>query len=103
MRRRPVFKNVQTKQKIYFLGKKQDELVAILEAEEDFQDSSTLLEERMAQIGARVVTLTKFHPEFNPIECVYRFKNQTKIQGCGQVRQGPQCCWQFSRISTENS
>ena len=81
MRRRPVFKNVQTKQKIYFLGKKQDELVAILEAEEDFQDSSTLLEERMAQIGARVVTLTKFHPEFNPIECVYRFKNQTKIKG----------------------
>ena len=75
----PSFQNVQTKQKIYFLGKKQDELVAILEAEEDFQDSSTLLEERMAQIGARVVTLTKFHPEFNPIECVYRFKNQTKI------------------------
>ena len=53
--------------------------IPILEAEEDFQDSSTLLEERMAQIGARVVTLTKFHPEFNPIECVYRFKNQTKI------------------------
>ena len=25
------------------------------------------------------------------------------FQGCGQVRQGPQCCWQFSRISTEDS
>ena len=47
-------------------------MVAILEGEEDFQDSSTLLEERMAEIGARVVTLLKFHPEVNPIECVYR-------------------------------
>ena len=42
------------------------------EGEEDFQDSVTLLEERMAEIGARVVTLLKFHPEVNPIECVYR-------------------------------
>ena len=56
------------------LGKKHDELVEILEAEEDFQDSSTLLEERMAEMGARVVLLPKFHPEFNPIECVYRYR-----------------------------
>ena len=48
-------------------------MVAILEEEEDFQDSHTLLEERMAEKGARVVLLPKFHPEFNPIECVYRF------------------------------
>ena len=52
-----------------FLGKKQDKLG---EGEGDFQDSLTLLEERMAEIGARVVTLLKFHPEVNPIECVYR-------------------------------
>ena len=61
-----------------FLGKKQDELVAMLEAEEDFRSSSTLLEERMAEMGARLVLLPKFHPEFNPIECVYRCKNQMK-------------------------
>ena len=46
----------------------------ILEAEEDFQTSRTLLEEVLAEIGARVVWLPKFHPEFAPIECVYRFQ-----------------------------
>ena len=56
-----------------FLGKKQDELVAMLEAEEDFQSSQTLLEERLALKGARLMFLPKFHPEFNPIECVYRY------------------------------
>ena len=49
-------------------------MVAMLEAEEDFRSSSTLLEERMAEMGARLVLLPKFHPEFNPIECVYRCK-----------------------------
>ena len=53
-------------------GKKQDELVAILEMEEDFKGGKTLLEERMEAPGARVVFLPPFHPEFNPIECVYR-------------------------------
>ena len=57
---------------VNFIGKKQDELVEILEAEEDFQGSRTLLEEVMAEMGARVVWLPKFHPEFAPIECVYR-------------------------------
>ena len=55
-----------------FQGKKQDELVEILEAEEDFQSGKTLLEEVMAEMGARVVWLPKFHPEFAPIEYVYR-------------------------------
>ena len=45
----------------------------MLEAEEDFQSSQTLLEERLALKGARLVFLPKFHPEFNPIECVYRY------------------------------
>ena len=53
-------------------GKKQDELVQILEMEEDFKGGKTLLEERMEALGARVVFLPPFHPEFNPIECVYR-------------------------------
>ena len=63
-----------------FSGKKQDELVEILEAEEDFSCSSTLLEERMAEMGARVIFLPKFHPELAPIECNYRYKSQTKRQ-----------------------
>ena len=58
----------------FISGKKQDDLVEILEAEEDFQTSRTLLEEVLAEIGARVVWLPKFHPEFAPIECVYRFQ-----------------------------
>ena len=54
------------------LGKKQDELVAILEEQEDFQSSRTLLEEKMTEMGARVIFLPKFHPEFAPVECNYR-------------------------------
>ena len=61
-----------------FLGKKQDELVAILEGEEDFQSSRTLLEERMAEMGACLVLLPKFHPEFNPVECNYRYINHSQ-------------------------
>ena len=55
-----------------FQGMKQDEHVEILEAEEDFQSGKTLLEEVMAEMGARVIFLPKFHPEFAPIECNYR-------------------------------
>ena len=40
---------------MYVIGKKQDELVEILEGEEDFKSSKTLLEEVMAEMGARVV------------------------------------------------
>ena len=47
-------------------------MVLILEMEEDFKAGKTLLEERMEALGARVVFLPPFHPEFNPIECVYR-------------------------------
>ena len=36
---------------MYFIGKKQDELVEILEAEEDFKSSKTMLEEVMAEMG----------------------------------------------------
>lgn len=54
------------------LGKRQDELVALLEAEEDFQSGQTLLEELLTKLGARSLLLPKFHCEFNPIECAYR-------------------------------
>ena len=55
-----------------FAGKKQDELVALLETQEDFQNGKTLLEEKLAEWGACLVYLPKFHCKFNPIECAYR-------------------------------
>ena len=45
----------------------------MLEKEEDFKESMTLLEERIALKGAKLMFLPRFHPELNPIECVYRF------------------------------
>ena len=82
MRRSKVTVNIQLISRFIFsgefLGKKQDELVAILEGEEDFQSSRTLLEERMAEMGARLVLLPKFHPEFNPVECNYRYINHSQ-------------------------
>ena len=30
-------------------------------------------------MGGRVVFLPKFHPELNPIECVYRYKMQNNL------------------------
>ena len=46
--------------------------MALLEAEEDFQSSQTMLEELLTKLGARSLLLPKFHCEFNPIECAYR-------------------------------
>ena len=45
----------------------------MLEKEEDFKECLTLLEERVALKGAKLMFLPRFHPELNPIECVYRF------------------------------
>ena len=83
MRRSKVTDNIQLISRFIssgeFIGKKQDELVAILEAQEDFQGSQTLLEERMSEMGARLVLLPKFHPEFNPVECNYRYINHSQL------------------------
>ena len=59
--------------RVEFLGKKQDDLVAMLEAEEDFQSSKTMLEELLTKLGARGIMIPKYHCEFNPIECNYRY------------------------------
>ena len=45
----------------------------MLEKEEDFKECLTLLEERVALKGAKLMFLPRFHPELNPIECVYMF------------------------------
>ena len=39
--------------------------MALLETQEDFQNGKTLLEEKLAEWGARLVYLPKFHCEFN--------------------------------------
>ena len=55
-----------------FSGKLQDQLVEMLEKEEDFSASKTILEEEMEKLGARVIFTPKFHPELNPVESCYR-------------------------------
>ena len=57
------------------LGKRQDELIALLENEEDFSSSKTLLEEELEKRGAKCIFTPKFHPELNPVELCYRFFN----------------------------
>ena len=56
-----------------FLGKRQDELVEILEGEEDFQSQKTKLEEALTKLGAFLIFTPKFHPELNPMESGYRW------------------------------
>ena len=54
------------------IGKRQDELVEILEGEEDFQSQKTKLEEALTKLGAFLIFTPKFHPELNPMESGYR-------------------------------
>ena len=56
----------------FSLGKRQDRLVEMLEKEEDFSSSQTLLEEELEKLGAFCIFTPKFHPELNPIESCYR-------------------------------
>ena len=56
-----------------FFGKRQDELVEILEGEEDFQSQETKLEEALTKLGAFLIFTPKFHPELNPMESGYRW------------------------------
>ena len=44
----------------------------MLEKEEDFASSKTLLEEELEKLGALCIFTPKFHPELNPIESCYR-------------------------------
>ena len=53
-------------------GKRQDELVALLEKEDDFASAKTILEEQLEKRGAKCIFTPKFHPELNPVECCYR-------------------------------
>ena len=59
--------------KILSLGKKQEDLIRILEKDEDFSSSKSLLEEELDKLGARVIWGVKFHPELMFIESCYRY------------------------------
>ena len=57
--------------------KRGQELVALLEQEEDFSATMSLLEEVVAARGGKLCWLPKFTPEFQPMECCYRCQNKT--------------------------
>ena len=58
-----------------FIGNKQDDLVVMLEQEDDFKASRSILEEEINKMGGTVLHGVKFHPEFMLAESVYRFVN----------------------------
>jgi len=53
-------------------GERQDDLVARLEAEEDFCSVKPRVVKVVEEHGGKVMFTPKFHPELAPIECVYR-------------------------------
>ena len=55
------------------LGKRQDELVSILENEEDFASSKTILEEELEKRGAKCIFTPKLHyfVDFRALEAVW--------------------------------
>lgn len=59
-------------QTLWFSGMPQVALVALLEAQPDFREAKTLVEEEMEAKGAKVLFLPKNHPELNPMEFHYR-------------------------------
>ena len=63
--------NPVTIRKLY-LGKKQEDLIAMLEKEPDFSSSKTLVEELVEEVGGKVIWGVAYHPEFMMIESCYR-------------------------------
>ena len=58
-------------------------MIALLENEEDFSSSKTILEEELEKRGAKCIFTPKFHPELNPVELCYRFFNTNNSnKGC---------------------
>ena len=58
-----------------FLGKKQDDLVAMLQFEEDFLECKPLLQEKLEALDCKLIYGVKFHPEFMMVESCYRYDN----------------------------
>ena len=54
--------------------------MALLEQEEDFSATMSLLEEVVVARGGKLCWLPKFTPEFQPMECCYRCQNKGFLQ-----------------------
>ena len=55
-----------------YLGKKQDDLVALLSVEPDFMEAKPILQEAIERKGGQILFGVKFHPELMEIESCYR-------------------------------
>ena len=88
--------------------------MALLEQEEDFSATMSLLEEVVAARGGKLCWLPKFTPEFQPMECCYRCQNKTfnskwlfgfivLSQGLHQLLQGEKHRWQLQGLFAKNS
>ena len=54
-------------------GLKHDDLAAMLRTEEDFMSSKPILQEKLEELGCKLIFGVKFHPEFMMIESCYRY------------------------------
>ena len=91
-----------------FAGKKQDELVALLETQEDFQNGKTLLEEKLAEWGARLSPLVPLRVQSNRVclqvspSFLCKPCKMSSHQRRGQVLQGPKHCGQLTWLCGES-
>ena len=53
-------------------GPKHDDLASLLRTEEDFMSSKPILQEKLEELGCKVIFGVKFHPEFMMVESCYR-------------------------------
>ena len=88
--------------------------MALLEQEEDFSATMSLLEEVVAARGGKLCWLPKFTPEFQPMKCCDRCQNKTfnskwlfgfivLFQGLQQLLQGEKHRWQLQGLFAKNS
>ena len=54
-------------------GLKHDDLAAMLRTEEDFMSSKPILQEKLEELGCKLIFGVKFHPEFMMAESCYRY------------------------------
>ena len=69
-------------------GKKQDQLVKLLENQPDFMETKPILQEAIEKKGGRLLYGVKFHPELMMVESCYRdiskYMRETNIIGCSR-------------------
>ena len=86
-------------------GKRQDDLVKLLEKEPDFQNQKPLIVEACEAAGGKVLFGTKFHPELMTIENVYRdisaFMKRRNIVG-SSVGYVERICDSYGSVDIKN-